>query len=104
VVFNYGFSSLTSRVINYVWASSMPKGSSVSSFFSPNSKIMVLESGPEQLGQWVTEERNVFDDYKSLYGEEPGGILGIAVMTDSDNTRSSAIAYYDDIIVSSKPV
>jgi hypothetical protein len=103
VAFSFGFGNWATRLINYVWASSMKPGTQVPSVFSPSSRILVLEGGSEKTGVWVSEERNVFEDYRRLYGEEPGEVVGIALMTDSDNTRSEAIADYDDIAVSRTP-
>ena len=51
-----------------------------------------------RLNQWLNEERNVYEDYKKAFGEEPSMISGIAIMTDTDNTGESATAYYGDIL------
>jgi hypothetical protein len=59
--------------------------------------MIVVESGETRLNQWVIEERNVYEDYKRAFGEEPPMISGVAIMTDTDNTGESAIAYYGDI-------
>lgn len=61
--------------------------------------MVVVESGNENVGKWVEEQRNVYEDFKMLFGEEPPTIGGIAIMTDTDNTGESAIAYYDDIMI-----
>jgi len=103
VAFYHGFGAWNTRLINYVWASSMKNGSTIQSFFSPNSRIVVLQSGTEKAGQWVEEERNVLEDYRSLFGEEPAQIEALAIMTDADNTHSEALAFYDDITVSNQP-
>jgi len=65
-------------------------------------KMIVIESGKESLNNWVIEERNIFDDYVMAFGEKPPMISGIAIMTDSDNTRESAIAFYGDILFKQK--
>lgn len=59
--------------------------------------MVAVESGNENIGKWVTERRNVYEDFKMYFGEESPQVGGIAVMTDTDNTGESAIAYYDDI-------
>jgi len=100
VAFSRGFGMWNARLVNYVWASSMDVGASFSSFFSPNSRIVVLQSGSEKKGKWIFEERNVLEDYKKLFGKEAPKVEGIAIMTDSDNTKSKAVAFYDDIVVS----
>lgn len=59
----------------------------------------MVESGPAKLNTWVTEERNVYEDYKSAFGEEPPMISGVAIMTDTDNSGEAAEAYYGDIVL-----
>lgn len=85
------------RAINYVWAAKMPKGSEVPSPYTANSVIVALESGEEKAGQWVFEERNIYEDYKRIFGEEPPLLGGIAIMTDTDDTHDEATAWYGDI-------
>jgi hypothetical protein len=60
--------------------------------------MIVVESGGSMLNQWVSEERNIYEDYKKAFGDEPPAISGVAIMTDADNTGESAIAYYGDIV------
>ena len=62
----------------------------------PNSQDR-LESGPAHLGQWRSYERDVRADYRRAFGEDPGALIGLAVMTDSDNTQSRAEAWYGEI-------
>ena len=59
--------------------------------------MVAVESGDEKAGTWITEERNVYEDYRTLFGEEPPVIGAVALMTDTDNTGGEAIAYYGDI-------
>jgi hypothetical protein len=47
---------------------------------------------------WVDEERNIYEDYKKAFGEEPPMINGVAIMSDTDNTKEQATAYYGDIV------
>jgi len=54
--------------------------------------------GEPRLNQWVSEERNLYEDYKKAFGKEPSLISGVVIMTDTDNTGESATAYYGDII------
>ena len=88
--------------INYIWANKAPVGTIVQSPFTKLDKMIVVESGEESLNNWVIEERNIFDDYVMAFGEKPPMISGIAIMTDSDNTRESAIAFYGDILFKQK--
>jgi len=64
--------------------------------------MLAVESGDKEIGKWISEERNLYEDYKRLFNEEPPHIMGIAIMTDTDNTGESAVAYYDDIILLGK--
>jgi hypothetical protein len=59
--------------------------------------MIVVETGSAKLNTWITEERNVYEDYKRAFGQEPPMISGVAIMTDTDNTGESAEAYYGDI-------
>jgi hypothetical protein len=60
--------------------------------------MIVVESGDAKVRQWISEERNVYEDYKKAFGKVPPMISGVAIMTDSDNTGESATAYYGDIV------
>jgi len=60
--------------------------------------MIVVQSGPHDIGKWIVEERNVYDDFKKAFNEEPPMISGVAIMTDTDNTQESATAYYGDIV------
>lgn len=85
------------RAINYVWAAKMPKGSEAPSPYTANSRIVAVESGDEKAGSWVHEERNIYEDYKKIFGEEPPLLGGVAIMTDTDDTLDEATAWYGDI-------
>jgi hypothetical protein len=84
--------------MNYIWESRSPKGTLVPNPFTDRVMMFVVESGEEKLNQWVDEERNVYEDYKKAFGEEPPLISGVAIMTDTDNTGESAEAFYGDIV------
>ena len=84
--------------INYIWESHAPIGTMVPNPFTDRVMMIVVESGVDRLNQWVNEERNVYEDYKRAFGEEPPHVSGLAVMTDTDNTGESATAYYGDIL------
>jgi hypothetical protein len=84
--------------INYIWESKAPKGAVMPNPYTDQVKMIVVESGSELLNQWVTEERNLYEDYKKAFGEEPPMVSGVAIMTDTDNTGESATAYYGDIV------
>lgn len=92
-----GFRDIPVRAINYIWANKAPVGTLVENPFTDWVMMFALQSGNGRAGEWVTESRNVYDDYREAFGEEPPRISGIAIMTDSDNTRSVATGYYGDI-------
>jgi len=58
---------------------------------------IVVESGGESVGRWRSHRRDIVADYERVYGEKPGRLRAIAVMTDSDNTQQSARGWYGDI-------
>ncbi len=91
------------KFIKYVWSSTLPVGTITTSPFSPGTKIIVVRSGHQDTGIWLQEKRNLVSDYTSVFGKAPVDVnpKGIAILTDSDATHSSAIASYDDIAVSS---
>jgi hypothetical protein len=86
-----------SAAINYIWASHAAIGTIVSNPYTQRTKMIVVKSGKMALNTWITEERNMFDDYIRAFGEKPPMISGIAIMTDSDNTKEAATAFYGDI-------
>ena len=63
-------------------------------------KEIALQSGPAQLNQWLDYERDVKLDFQNAFGEEPGALLGVGIMTDTDNTRQNAVAWYGPISMS----
>jgi hypothetical protein len=89
-------STIVPRAIKYVWSSSLPVGTKMSSPVYWRAKVIVLESGATAAGEWKQETVNFYDDYKKLFGSEPGEVEGIALLTDSDTTESVAEADYDD--------
>jgi hypothetical protein len=96
VVFPHWFFPKT-KSINYIWANKLPKGQHVPNPFTGNAIMVAVESGRENVGRWISERRNVYEDYRRLFGEEPPMVGAIAIMTDTDNTGGSATAWYDDI-------
>ncbi len=84
--------------INYIWESKAPAGTMVPNAYTDRVMMFVVESGSAKLDQWVNEERNVYEDYKKAFKQDPPMISGVAIMTDTDNTGESATAYYGDIV------
>lgn len=94
VVFPRFPSFINSRVIGYVWESSVPEGRILKSQKNPMVHYIVVRSGSKGLGKWLTEERNVMEDYWKVYGQEPPAVGGVFLMIDSDDTRSQAESYF----------
>lgn len=89
--------------INYIWANRLPVGTHLPTPHTRYTQMIVIESGEEKINQWMVEERNVWEDYKMVFGEEPAMITGVGIMTDSDNTRETAETFYGDIVFRKKP-
>ena len=81
----------------YVWCNQRPVGTVIHNPRTDRIRKLVVASGPEQLNQWLTYERDVRADFEHAFGEAPGPLIGIGIMTDSDNTRSHAQAWYGPI-------
>ena len=88
--------------INYIWESKSPIGTMVPNPYTDRVNMIVIESGETRLNEWITEERNIFEDYKKAFGEDPPKISGVAIMTDTDNTKERAVAYFGDIVFKKK--
>jgi len=83
--------------INYVWDNRLPPGTTLDNAYTDRAKMVVVRSGPAEVGRWLDERRDVLGDYRRLFGAEPPRVAGIALMTDTDDTGESAIAWYDAI-------
>ena len=83
--------------ITYIWSSNAPRGTIVTNPYTKRVKMIAVQSGKTRLNTWVQEERNVFEDYKTAFSQEPPMIGAVMIMTDSDNTGESAISYFGDI-------
>ncbi|HMS82707.1 MAG TPA: DUF3047 domain-containing protein [Nitrospira sp.] len=92
------FGDIPIGAINYVWETKAPVGAVIDNAYTDFVKMVVVESGPSNLGLWVEESRNIYEDYKTSFGEEPPLINGVAIMSDTDNTKERATAYYGDIV------
>lgn len=91
------------RAINYIWANRLPKGATAPNVYAPkNVRMVAVESGASNAGKWINEERNVYEDYLKLFGEEPPRAGAVALMTDTDNTGENVVAWYGDITLATK--
>ena len=92
------FGDIPIAALNYVWDTKAPIGTIVENAYTDFAKMVIVESGTQKVGMWVDEERNIYEDYKKAFGEEPPMINGVAIMSDTDNTKERATAYYGDIV------
>ncbi|MGB5832804.1 MAG: DUF3047 domain-containing protein [Thiohalocapsa sp.] len=81
----------------YVWDSRLRAGTSLWNPYTDRVRIIVVNSGGADLGQWVSEERDVAADFRAAFGEEPPRISGIAVGADTDQTGATVSAWFGDI-------
>jgi len=88
--------------INYIWDGKAPQGTSIPNAYTSRVMMVVVESGEDNLDTWIEERRNIRDDYRKLFGQDPPLISGVAIMTDTDNTGGEATTFYGDIIFSEK--
>ena len=81
----------------YIWSGKSPVNSVLDNAHTSRIKMIVVDSGWEGLGDWRKHEQDLATDYKRAYGENPGEVIGIALLTDTDNTKSETRALYGDI-------
>lgn len=86
-----------SRAINYVWSSSQPAGSSWPNAFADQFAMVAVRSGPAGAGEWLTERRDVAEDFRRFHDLEVDTVDVVAIMTDCDNAGQSATAWYGPI-------
>jgi len=85
--------------LSYVWTGRDIPERIFASPYTDKARVVVLEKGKERLGQWVDESVNVLEDYRKAFGKEPPAMAGLAIMSDTDNTGGSAVAYMEFIEV-----
>jgi hypothetical protein len=87
----------SSDVIGYVWDTRAPAGATLTHPRAPNVRIVVLRSGARRRDTWLHERRNVAEDYRALFGGQPPRVGKVALMIDSNDTRSEAEALFGDL-------
>ena len=90
------------RAVNYVWASTMAAGETWPNAYTDSSRHVAVRSGDALAGQWVDERRDVRADFRELFGKSVRYVDAVAIMTDTDNTGGTAVAYYGDITFASQ--
>jgi len=81
----------------YIWSGKSPVNTIINNAHTSRIKMIVVDSGWDNLDTWHKHQRDLAADYKRAYGESPGEVIGIALLTDTDNTKSEARAIYGDI-------
>jgi len=81
----------------YVWGSRTPRGGVVHNGYTSRIKIIAVESGRDELGTWREETRDIEADFRRLFGEEPGRIVSVGIMTEAEASDRELEAYYGDI-------
>jgi len=102
VIKKTGSTPLSNRAINYVFSSNNDIGKNWPSPYTKKSIDYVLSSTKNNLNTWVTVKANVKKDFLVLHGIEVSDISGVAIMTDTDNSKLKAISYYQDIYFSAE--
>jgi hypothetical protein len=88
----------------YVWSKNRPAGSVIINPRTDRIRKLVVESGSDRLNSWLDYESNIRADFEKAFGEAPGALMNISVMTDSDNTRSNTKAWYGPLtLTAGKP-
>ena len=81
----------------YVWCNKRQPGSVVINPRTDRIRSVVVESGAKNLRQWLDYQRNIRADYEKVFGEAPGNLISVGIMTDSDNTRTQTTASYGQV-------
>jgi hypothetical protein len=89
--------TLPGNALNYIWANTLPEGTFIANAYTDKTMMVAVNSGRERVGDWVTVERDIVADYRQAFGEAPPPIVGVAIMSDSDNTGEQATAWYGDV-------
>jgi hypothetical protein len=100
---NYEMANLISgqempyATLMYIWSGKTPVDTIIANAHTSRIKMIVVDSGWDGLGEWRKHRRDLAADYRRAYGEAPGQLIGIALLTDTDNTKSETRAFYGDI-------
>ncbi len=97
------YGDIPAAAINYIWARQAAPNTIVDNAYTDLTRMIVVESGPALVGQWVTEERDIDQDFRRAFGYAPPRITGVAIMTDTDDTGAEALSYYGDITFHQSP-
>ena len=102
VIKKTGTTALSNRAINYVFSSNNSVGNNWPSPYTKKSIDYVLSTTKEHHNQWITVKANVREHFKKLHDLDVSELTGVAIMTDTDNSKLKAISYYQNIYFSSE--
>ena len=88
--------------IDYIWGNNVLKGDAIDYPGSKKHKMVIVESGNKRANRWVWEKRNLIEDFQEFFRRSPPPLIGIVVLTDTDQTNEGVIAHYSSIIMMSK--
>ena len=97
-----GATPLSNRAINYVFSSNNKIGFNSPSPYTKKSIDNVLSSTQNNLNEWITVKANVKEDFKKFHDLDVNTLDGLAIMSDTDNSKMKAVAYYQNIYFSAK--
>jgi hypothetical protein len=87
----------------YIWSKDLPVGTVFANPRTNRVQMVVASSGAGGVGAWQSLSRNLREDYRKAYGEEPGRLMAYGVLSDTDNTGESVRAWYGDILFKARP-
>ena len=102
VIKKTGATPLSNRAVNYVFSSNNSVGKNWPSPYTKKSIDNVMSTTKEHMNEWVTVKANVKEDFKKFHDLDINEIDGIAIMSDTDNSKMSAITYYQNIYFSAE--
>ena len=102
VIKKTGTTALSNRAINYVFSSNNSAGNNWPSPYTKKSIDYVLSTTKEHHDQWITVKANVREHFKKLHDLDVSELTGVAIMTDTDNSKLKAVSYYQNIYFSSE--
>ena len=88
--------------IDYIWGSHFPEGTVINYPGSRNHRVVFLQSGRENTGQWIREERDLLVDYREFFGGTPSSLAGVLVFSDTDRTNEGVTAWFADLVLSGR--
>ncbi|MEP6996200.1 MAG: DUF3047 domain-containing protein [Betaproteobacteria bacterium] len=95
--------ALPYAVLMYVWGAKVPPESTTVSALTSRIRMIAVASDEEGIGRWQSYRRNLAEDFRRVFGEEPGRVTAIELMTDTDNTGGVAETFYGDLAIAPTP-